>query len=532
MAEEVGHASDETKAVSTLSNALPVQLGEVVGGYRLDRVLGEGSAGCVYLGTHMLLGRRAAVKILYPHLSHQPDLVRRFFHEARVVNDIRHANIVDIVDFVQTETPHVIAYVMEYINGPSLADVLKQRRLSRIQTANVCRQLCSALAAAHELGVVHRDLKPENIILLESPDSDLSVIPSVKILDFGIAKIENDRRNEDDSMSSNPTEAGVMMGTPRYMAPEQIGNDNVSPKTDVYALAELLYEMLTGQPVFAGSNMAVFQAKLSNNPLALNLPVDAIHVEYLTRVIRAGLAREPDHRIDLDEFSDAVSNWIQTPPDADMSQVSVGGLVQDSMPDQTSTIPAVVTFEAEDTAGFRNGMNEFSDNQTTFTALAYKADRPSVFLLALGIAASVLIGIAYFTSNTTPQEEPDHNAQNHMIESSKSLADESKPSENTANGQTIVVDDIILEPTTPSAVDEKPRMPQTIKQVSPSAAETPTSVQPKKPSAKSPVTRTKRKSPRNIPRGDSVPPKTPSKTSQPQSDESESPMNREEIPQW
>jgi len=520
LSEELEQTGDETNALSNLSNTLPVQLGEVIGGYRLDRVLGEGSAGCVYLGTHTLLGRRAAVKVLYPHLSHQPDLVRRFFHEARVVNDIRHANIVDIVDFVQTETPHVIAYVMEYIKGPSLADVLKERRLSRIQTANVSRQLCSALAAAHELGVVHRDLKPENIVLLESPDSDLSVIPSVKILDFGIAKIEHERRSDDDSLSSNPTEAGVMMGTPRYMAPEQIGNDNVSPKTDVYALAELLYEMLTGQPVFVGSNMAVFQAKLSHNPLNLNLPSDALHVGYLTRIIRAGLAREPADRIDLSEFSQAVGTWIQTPGDSDMSQVSVGGLVQGSVTGRTSTIPTATTGGFENINDSQEDLSGVTDNQATLTSLAYRANKPSVFLLVLGIAAAILIAIAYSTKVGPADTKSTIRAPKEQSETQEKRSVEPEGKGSSVKNSNILRDEAPSKPEAPKTI-QKP-LPQTLP-VPVVDRQTKQKGVPEKP-ALAPARKTKPK--RKV--KERKKPAIPS----PETEDSESPMNREEMPQW
>lgn len=399
-----------------MQESLPVQIGQMVGGYRLDRVLGQGSAGSVYLGTHTLLGRRSAIKVLSRRMSRQPEVVRRFFHEARIVNDIQHANIVDIIDFVHGGDPAVLAYVMEYIDGPSVAEVLVQRRMTQIQVANVCVQLSSALEAAHAIGVVHRDLKPDNVLLLESPESDLSLIPSVKILDFGIAKIDHGDEGEEDNTLSMPTEAGVLMGTPRYMAPEQIGNEAISAKTDVYALTELFYEMLTGQPVFVGSNMAVFQAKLSGQELPLVFPSDIPQVDYLTEMIRAGLAREPAERLDLKDFNQCLSKWLQ----ADSTQT----LAYRSTPAPSESgelTEAGATLMASSRPGLNSGEFESTEQNltrhNTFAGFAQKADRPGVFVTILALALSAL-GLLYFFAPSAPKvgDEPEPTAKHRVSE--------------------------------------------------------------------------------------------------------------------
>ena len=291
-------------SVADQSTDLTASIGEIVGGYRLDAVLGQGTGGCVYVATHALLGRRAAVKILADKQARNEDFVTRFFDEARIVNDIHHANIVDIVDFVRTETPLRVAYIMEYIEGATMASVLETQRLSVPQAFNVCFQLSDALKAVHSIGVVHRDLKPGNILIVEPLDSDLSVIPSVKILDFGIAKIAKpDDRDDTGGHSGKATAAPALMGTPRYMAPEQITAEPVSPATDVYALAELLYEMVAGQPAFTGSNMAVFQAKLSDRPPQLILPPDVRGGDAIRGLVAACLDRDPGRRPSLEDFN-------------------------------------------------------------------------------------------------------------------------------------------------------------------------------------------------------------------------------------
>jgi serine/threonine protein kinase len=418
-----------------LRDSLPVQIGQLVGGYRLDRVLGQGSAGSVYLGTHTMLGRRSAIKVLSRSLSRQPEVVRRFFHEARIVNDIQHANIVDIVDFIHGGDPAVLAYVMEYIDGPSLAEVLIQRRMTQTQVANVCMQLSSALQAAHDLGIVHRDLKPDNVLLLESPDSDLSIIPSVKILDFGIAKIEQAHDEEEDNTLSMPTEAGVMMGTPRYMAPEQISNENVSAKADVYALTELFYEMLTGQPVFAGSNMAVFQAKLSGQDLPLNFPSDVTHIEYLTEMVRDGLAREPNDRLDLAEFCQRLSQWLQT----DSGQfLAVTKSKSSESAELTEAGPTMLGAPSSTIAsGEFESLDPSLSETSTFAGLARRAEHPGVFMTILVIALSAL-GLLYFLATPEPPK----------VESAMTPPEKLEP---------------VVSPNLPAPADKRKPVPSTIR---------------------------------------------------------------------
>src|SRR5262245_42972708 len=178
-----------------MDRAEPVQeviLGEVIGGYRLDRLIGAGSTSKVFLGTHVLLGRTAAIKVLAPALVSNKDVVSRLLTEARVVNDIRHPNIIDIMDFVVTEAPARVALVMELIEGPSLK-AMRESPLSYEQALGVSIQIADAVSAAHAAGIIHRDLKPDNLLLTTDPRNDPRndgrKIPSLKIVDFGIAKL-------------------------------------------------------------------------------------------------------------------------------------------------------------------------------------------------------------------------------------------------------------------------------------------------------------------------------------------------------
>jgi serine/threonine protein kinase len=244
---------------------LPAPLGAIIGGYELVRVLSHGGMGCVYQGVHARLGRVAAVKVLAAHHMADEDLVKRFFREARIVNEVRHPNIVDIFDFVDLESPRRVACVMEYIEGPTLKAVVRRRRMSVVQAVNAMLQLIDALRAVHALGVIHRDLKPTNILVTGNLRGDLSEIPSVKVLDFGIAKIE-------DATGEHKTASGTMLGTPAYMAPEQVAADTVNTAADIYALGELFYEMVSGRRAFEGSRTDVLKAKVIGAVPPLPMP--------------------------------------------------------------------------------------------------------------------------------------------------------------------------------------------------------------------------------------------------------------------
>jgi eukaryotic-like serine/threonine-protein kinase len=248
-----------------LSAQQPAEPGEIIGGYRLDSILGRGGMGCVFLATHTKLGRKSAIKMLAPELVSQSEYVSRFLTEAKIVNDVRHPNIVDIHDFIELESPRRVAYVMELVEGGSLGSVIRKRQLTLRQAVNVSLQLVGALEAVHAVGVIHRDLKPENVLVVGDLESDLSTVPSIKVLDFGIAKSSS-------GDVSHKTVTGSMLGTPSYMAPEQIGAAPVSAATDVYAIGEIFYEMVSGQRLFRGDQVRLLSMKLLGELPELQIP--------------------------------------------------------------------------------------------------------------------------------------------------------------------------------------------------------------------------------------------------------------------
>ena len=220
-------------------------VGAVVGNYRLIRKLGEGGMGAVYLGQHTLLGRRAAVKVLLPALSARPDVVNRFFNEARAVTSISDPGIVQVFDF-GFHVDGSAFIVMEYLEGEPLDRRLARAgRLPVAEAMRLCRQIASSLAAAHAQRIVHRDLKPENVFLVR--DGEVATGERSKILDFGIAKLS------DEHPGKLKTSTGVLMGTPVYMSPEQCrGVSEIDHRADIYSLGCVMFRLVTGRAPFEG----------------------------------------------------------------------------------------------------------------------------------------------------------------------------------------------------------------------------------------------------------------------------------------
>jgi eukaryotic-like serine/threonine-protein kinase len=379
----------------------PAKIGEIIGQYRIVSVLGFGGTAWVYLAEHILLARPVALKVLVPELTTDQSYISRFLYEAKVVNDVRHPNIVDVSNFVRTDNPPRVALVMELLEGESL-DVLleRQKKLSTRQAVNICAQVANALTVVHEVGVIHRDLKPANIIVIESPESDFSKVPSIKVLDFGIAK------NIEDESAGHMTTAGIVLGTPQYMAPEQIVGKPSSPKTDVYALGELLYELLSGIPVFEGNRMQIFRAKLSNRTRDLPLPIDTEGSEILREILSSCLAIKLEDRPALSEFVDVLtqlSHEPEAPPVvALIARTPSEAEIFEPLPEATpeSLLQETLTSRAPE--------DEEEQAREAFPATASnttRGNRPSLFFIMAAMALLLLAAFALKTS-IVGEEQP------------------------------------------------------------------------------------------------------------------------------
>ncbi|MBI2373563.1 MAG: protein kinase [Deltaproteobacteria bacterium] len=376
----------------------PAEIGEVIAGYRLDSVLGHGGMAWVFMGTHVALGRRAAIKILGSPYADDRSHVSRFFSEAKVVNDIRHPNIVDIIDFAETTNPRRVAYVMEFLSGPALSDI---PRLSLRQATNICLQLSHALQAVHEVHVVHRDLKPENVILIGSLETDLSITPSVKLVDFGIAKI-------DDPSAMHKTATGQVLGTPSFMAPEQVGGEPVSPATDVYALGEIFYEVVTGRRLFVGSTASILKMKLLGEIPPLEIEDTVPRKADIDTLIRSCLAFEPTHRPSmksvwqtfvglLETLPPHARSSIPTPPRASWAP-SPSGPVAPVTPERT------LDFPSEPVLGDPASTASLSKALADDIVISRPMPKGLKVGIAAGVAAVVIAGLALSSMvGTEPQ---------------------------------------------------------------------------------------------------------------------------------
>ncbi|WP_254625035.1 protein kinase [Myxococcus sp. CA051A] len=256
-------------------------VGARLGSFRLVRRLGRGGMGTVYLGEHVSIGSRVAVKVLHEHLAMYPELVQRFHAEARAVNVIGHENIVSIFDLnAGPPRPYLI---MEYLDGAPLSAWVGTP-LPAPAVVSVLSQVCDALQAAHLSGIVHRDLKPDNIFLVRRGRGT----PFVKVLDFGIAKLADANMPQ--------THAGIIVGTPEYMAPEQSLSRRVDGRADLYALGVIAYQLVTGRLPFEDEGLT---AQLVAHQMRAPPPPRSVHAAVpvaLERVILRTLAKAPEER--------------------------------------------------------------------------------------------------------------------------------------------------------------------------------------------------------------------------------------------
>ncbi|HLL15910.1 MAG TPA: serine/threonine-protein kinase [Pyrinomonadaceae bacterium] len=253
--------------------------------FRIECEIGRGGMGTVYLATHLGLERPVAVKVLKAEFAADPEVAERFMREARTMARLRHKRAAMIFDAgsLPDGRPFI---VMEHVEGSTLADVLaREGRFSPERAVRIACEICDVLAEAHALGIVHRDLKPSNIMLNER---------GVSVLDFGIAKVLT--ASADVTKTHATTESGLIIGTPRYMSPEQCMGKPVGTASDLYSVGVLVYEMLSGQPPFTDglqSAVLVRQATSAPPPLMARCPEVPRRLALATHTL---LAKNPDDR--------------------------------------------------------------------------------------------------------------------------------------------------------------------------------------------------------------------------------------------
>jgi len=245
--------------------------------YRILRKLGEGGMGEVYLAEDTKLGRKAVLKFMLPENLADPTFKARFLREARAAAGLNHPNVITIYEVGEDQNRAYIA--MEYVDGESLEELLAREKLSLNQALDIILPICEGLGAAHQTGITHRDLKPANILIDKTG--------KVKVADFGLARLED---------SEKLTRTGAVMGTPAYMSPEQVRGEKPGPRSDIFSLGVMLYELLTAKLPFWGNNVpAISHAIIYEDPkpaAELNPEIP----EALEQVINKALQKRPENR--------------------------------------------------------------------------------------------------------------------------------------------------------------------------------------------------------------------------------------------
>lgn len=303
---------------ATLLPTTDPMIGVTVGSYRLVKLLGEGGMGQVYLGVHPNIGSRVAVKLIAPHATRNQELVDRFFAEAMAVNRIRHENIVNVLDFNAVTLPDGSSrpyLVMEHLDGRPLSAVFAHfQRLPQGTLVHLIGEVLGALSAAHHAGIIHRDLKPDNIFV--SPRGH------AKVLDFGIAKLLPNAAGD----GARFTQTGALLGTPSYMAPEQVRGEAVTAALDLYAVGIILFEGLTGSLPFRGETLyALLNQHLTATPPPMRTLTPTIDPRLEAVVLRA-LAKDPAQRFgSADAMAHALMAAVEQLPPSEWVSISLAG---------------------------------------------------------------------------------------------------------------------------------------------------------------------------------------------------------------
>ena len=307
-------SSSQSAAAASESGAPPAANGSVKGSgpdpligrsindrFKISALIARGGMGKVYRAEQAPLGRVCAVKVLNPNYSgeHDPEFHKRFFLEASISSKLTHPNTVTIFDYGRTDD-NVYYMAMEYLEGRTLHRALREEGpFTEERCTHIARQICRSLREAHSLGVIHRDLKPANVYLIEHGDE----VDFVKVLDFGLVK------NIDETKGEDLTQTGLFMGSPKYMAPEQIRGEHVDARTDIYALGIMMYEMLTGKVPFDRPNSVnILMAHVNERVPHVREMNPSVQVgELFEQVIYKCVEKNPDDRFkSMDEVLGAL----------------------------------------------------------------------------------------------------------------------------------------------------------------------------------------------------------------------------------
>jgi serine/threonine-protein kinase len=372
-------------------------IGETLGSYRIVGRLGAGGMGEVYLAEHARIDRRAAIKVLLPELSHNQEVVDRFFAEARATSSIHHPGIVEVLDC--DVHPSGRAYiVMELLEGESLAARLTRepgfgRNVDRVLV--LAGEVADAIGAAHAKGIVHRDLKPDNIFLANAPRAANGF--RTKILDFGIAKLIGD--GDGNRGSSMRTRTGSLLGTPAYMSPEQCrGASRVDHRTDIYSFGCIVYEMLAGQRPFTyegfGELISAHMTETPKTMAELGIKVTPAIEELLQRLLAKSPAERFGSMSELAAAVEALRAGAPLPARVPASATGTAMLPAQGAPARHGPTPSVIPTAVLPAAPRATATTTLSENA------AERLDRTQVrrgaprWPLIAGAAAVLVLGTA------------------------------------------------------------------------------------------------------------------------------------------
>jgi serine/threonine-protein kinase len=377
-------------------------LGRVLTGkYRVDEKLSEGGMGTVYRGTHVLMDKTVAIKVLRPSLAADEKIVARFSREARAASRITHPNAVSVTDIGETEDG-IVFLVMEFLSGRTLKEVIRQEGpLPLDRVVNISRQVADALKAAHDQGVVHRDLKSDNIML-----NSTAVGEHAKVLDFGIAKI-----NEPEGVpDSGLTAPNLVIGTPQYMSPEQCSQaGDIDSRSDIYSFGVILYEMLVGHVPFSGESPTIVMLKHLQEPVPSVLDEREDIPPAIGRVIARAMAKVPSDR--YQHMTDLLED-LMIAAGVPLGSASGSGNLESRVeaPPRTNTAD-----DADEITVVRARQAPVSRRRAPVTVPIQPPPPTSTFnpvriLIPAAVALLVVFAVIYaFTHNSTPSSDANVN---------------------------------------------------------------------------------------------------------------------------
>ncbi|MBN1946328.1 MAG: serine/threonine protein kinase [Bradymonadales bacterium] len=302
------------------------------GDYVIQKVLGQGGMGSVYLARHTSIDQSVAIKVLHPSSAEDIELVKRFNREAKAIARLSHPNIIRVFLFGHTEDD-LVYLVIEYVEGLSLRQLLeREKSIPELRAIYIVKQVLAALCEAHHLGIIHRDLKPDNILLTEyRGNTDF-----VKVVDFGIAKVQEPEGVAQEKL----TQAGVVYGTPEYLSPEQAQAKEVDGRADLYSVGVILWEMVTGVVPFDGPTAMSILIQHVYDPPPDPARFNPSLSEGMIAVLSRAMEKEPDKRYQTaDEFLAALVDLERR---LRQEQLEKGELLYDSSTKTEVWLPSLV----------------------------------------------------------------------------------------------------------------------------------------------------------------------------------------------